>query len=402
MNLARPQQTEEAVRDWTALHLSILAAVLFLPIGLHLPYFPVWLAARGLSNGEIATVLAAPMVLRVVATPIIASIADKRGIAVVLAACALAMLVCYCGLGFAEGFAPIFVGAILVATAMGSMPSLADALTLAEIRRVEIEGLHRIAYGHIRVWTSIGVLAMMLLSGRIVGLFPGQRIIFALAGLALLSAIIGVFAACKLKKVEFPHALRTGLTADSARLRLALVGIGAAALVQSSHAEVYSFATLHWRQAGLSPDFIGAAWAIGVAAEGLLFFVTARIFRTAKNATAFLVVGAAGATLRWIAMSADPAPSYLITLQAAHGLSFGATYCGGVLLLGSLASPTHRARMQGWLAAASALSLAAATFACGRLTSLFGEKTYLAMAGLASVGLLLALVAAALEQRLLA
>ena len=212
--MARPQQIDEAVRDRTALHLSILSAILFLPLGLHLPYFPVWLAARGLSPGEIATVLAAPMVLRVVATPVIAATADKRGIAVMLAACAVVMFISYCALGFAEGFAPIFVGAIVVAIAMGSMPSLSDALTLAQIRRVEMEGFNRIAYGHIRVWTSIGVLAMMLLSGRIVGLFPGQRIIVALAGLTLLPAVAAIMAAAKLKHAEFPRGLRAGLTAD--------------------------------------------------------------------------------------------------------------------------------------------------------------------------------------------
>jgi MFS family permease len=56
--------------------------------------------------------------------------------------------------------------------------------------------------------------------------------------------------------------------------------------------------------------------------------------------------------------------------------------------------------MQGWLAAAGALSLAAATFASGRLTSLFGERVYLAMAALALAGALAALLAGWLKQRL--
>jgi MFS family permease len=57
-------------------------------------------------------------------------------------------------------------------------------------------------------------------------------------------------------------------------------------------------------------------------------------------------------------------------------------------------------RMQGWLAAASALSLALATFACGRLTRLFGDRTHLAMAGRTMAGLVLALFAAALKRRI--
>ncbi|MGO9674857.1 MAG: MFS transporter [Methylocella sp.] len=402
MSLVKSLEPDAAARDRTALNLSILAALLFLPNGLHLPYFPVWLSARGLSDAEIAAALATPLVLRVVATPIIAAFADRRGIGIALSCAATALLLGYCGLRFAQGFAPIFAGAIIVALAMGAMPALADALTLTEIRRAEVAGRPHIAYGHIRVWTSIGVLSMMLASGRIVAAFPGARIIVALAALSLFSVAVGFFAAARM---NMRHGLavggaRGGLTADAARLRLAIVGICAAALIQASHAEVYSFATIHWRAAGLSPDRISAAWAIGVASESVLFVVAARYFRTERNAIAFLLVGAAGAAVRWIAMSFDPGPDLVIALQTLHGLSFGATTCGSVLLLGSLASPTHRARMQGWLAAAGSLSLAGATFACGRLSGHFGERAYLAMAALAGAGALAALLAGWLKRRL--
>lgn len=310
------------------------------------------------------------------------------------------MLFGYGGLGFAQGFAPIFLGSLLVALAMGCMPSLSDALTLAETRRVEAAGLGRIIYGHIRVWTSVGVLTMMLLSGRIVALFPGERIIFALLLVTALAAAIAILAALKFKRVRLHRSLEGRLTADRARLRLALVGILAAALIQASHAEIYSFATLNWRRAGLTADFISAAWAIGVACEGLLFAVAARVFRTEENAAAFIILGGIGAALRWLMMSGDSGPGLLLALQAMHGLSFAATYCGSVLLLGGLAGPTHRARMQGWLAAASALSLALATLACGPLTSHYGAKAYLAMTGLALAGLGLAFLAAVLKRRL--
>ncbi len=99
-------------------------------------------------------------------------------------------------------------------------------------------------------------------------------------------------------------------------------------------------------------------------------------------------------------MSFDPGPDAVIALQTLHGLSFGATTFGSVLLLGALASPTHRAHMQGWLAAIGSLSLAVATFACGRLTDVFGARAYLAMAALAGAGALAAMLAGWLKQRL--
>jgi MFS transporter, PPP family, 3-phenylpropionic acid transporter len=399
-NAGYPRPPYSESRALMAFYLSIVALTLFLPIGLHLPYFPVWLAARGFSDSEIAVALGLPTLLRVAAAPVVTAIADKRGIAATLAACAAAAFAAYCFLAIVKGFLTIFAGAIFAMIALGLMVPLADALTLAGIRRVEVMGLGRVAYARIRVWTSIGVLGTMLASGWIVSLFPGERIIFALAGLTLLPALVTIFAATKLNHLHTRGTHKGGLTTDPTQLRLAFAFIGAAALIQSSHAEYYSFATLHWKAISLAPNFIGVAWAIGVASETVLFLLAARYFAAEKNAATFLVFGALGALFRWLAMSTDPGPSLLIVLQAIHGLSFGATYFGSVLLLGGIARETHRARMQGWLASASALSLALATFACGWLTSHFGEKAYLAMAALAVAGLMLALIAGAMKRRI--
>ncbi|ACK49918.1 major facilitator superfamily MFS_1 [Methylocella silvestris BL2] len=402
MSLADPRQRKaEASGDHEARDLSIFAGLLFLPLGLHLPYFPVWLAARGLTAEEIAAAIATPLIARVIATPLIAAFADKRGVGLAVTACALTVFATYCALRFGSGFALIFAGAVLVSVAMGSMPALADALTLSEIRRAETDGRPPIAYGHIRVWTSIGVLATMLASAAIVEALPGEQIIVALILLSLPSVGAALFAAIRMNRAHLYAGATAGrLTADSARLRLALLTIAAAALIQASHAEVYAFGTIQWRAAGLSPGAIGAAWAVGVGAEILIFLLAARHFRSERSAVPLLLLGAAGAALRWTAMSFAPGAEAVIALQTLHAFSFGATTCGSVLLLGALASPTHRARMQGWLAAAGALSLAAATYGSGWLTARFGDEAYLAMAALAVTGGAIALAAGWLKRGL--
>lgn len=379
-------------RDRTILSLSILSAVLFLPMGLHLPYFPVYLASRGLGPAEIGAMLATPLVLRIVVTPVVAAIADTRGIAATLSACALAMLAGYCGLGLAEGFPGIFVTGVLAATAMGMLPSLADALTLSQIRRPDLAGQRTVSYSRIKVWTPIGVLGVMLLSGPIVALFPGGQLVVALGLMALVPVLAALVAALTMRGAHLDAQPEREWFENEAQRRLGIVVIAAAALVQSSHAQVYTFGTLHWKAAGYSPDFVGVLWAIGVAAETIFFLVMARFPRFERHAPAFLVVGGIGAVLRWLAMSTDPRPEALVALQAMHGLSFAATYLGSVLVLGGLAGPSHRARMQGRLAAASALGLALATFVSGRVAGSFGETAYLLMALQASVGLCLALL----------
>ena len=62
-----------------AARVSLFYGAIFLLIGFHLPYFPVWLAWRGLSPGEIAIVLSAPLAVRIVITPVISFAADRAG-----------------------------------------------------------------------------------------------------------------------------------------------------------------------------------------------------------------------------------------------------------------------------------------------------------------------------------
>jgi PPP family 3-phenylpropionic acid transporter len=365
-----------------------------------LAYFPVWLAARGLTDFEIAATLATPLILRVLLMPIIGYVADRRGIAATLAFCACIMAGGYFGLGFAPGFPLVFLGAVLTITAQSSMPALADALAMAEIRRFEKVGLRRIQFGRIRVGASLATLVIMLASGLIVAVFPGTRIIFALSLLAIVPAIAAVAMARRMRKLRFDHNARSGLTQDRRALPFAVVVIFAGALVQASHAELYVFGTLQWKTIGLSPGIISLAWAIGVMSECLLFIFGGRHIRGIRPALMLLTLGAMGAVLRWLAMSLNPGAGIVLALQLTHALSFASTYMGAVLVLGWLAGPNHRARMQSWSSAAMALSMALATMACGRLTQLYGSGAYLAMAALAAAGLGLALIAIFLRRRL--
>jgi PPP family 3-phenylpropionic acid transporter len=384
-----PDRIEQA----TYWHLCGLSAALFLPYGLQLPYFPVWLAARGLTDFQIAATLATPLILRVLLMPIIAYVADRRGIAVTLAFCACTMAACYLCLDFVPGIWLIFLISVLAITAQGSMPALTDALALAEIRRFQKIGRRGIQFGRIRVGASFSVLSMMLLSGSIVAIFPGRKIIFALTLLALVPVIASVMIARRMRKVRFHHGAQSGLTEDPRALPLAILVIAAAALIQASHAEIYVFGTLQWTAAGFGRQTISFAWAIGVMSESVLLIFCGRYITGVRQALALLMLGGAGAIVRWVAMSFAPGAGIVLGLQLFHALSFAATYLGAVSVLGWLAGPNHRARMQGWLSAAMALSMALATMACGRLTHSFGAGAYLAMAGLAAAGLGLACAA---------
>ena len=79
MNKASARQGLDGWLSGFTMRVSLFYGAVFLLIGFHLPYFPVWLEWRGLSPGEIGIVLAAPLVVRVVSTPVISFAADRRG-----------------------------------------------------------------------------------------------------------------------------------------------------------------------------------------------------------------------------------------------------------------------------------------------------------------------------------
>ena len=384
----------------TALRLSLLWAAVFFPVGLHLPYFPVWLASRGLSDGAIAAALAVPPVLRVLVTPLVARAADLRGIAGVLAICAGTVLAGYCALAATSAVPFVFALAVLTIVAQGSMSPLADALTLSDIRRFERLGSRRIDYGRMRVCASASVLIMMLCSGPIVAAMSSEGIVRVLVAMAIAPVIVSIIIARRTHRLRPVTAGEGGkLIADPAQRVIAVTAIAAAALIQASHAEIYAFGTLQWRAAGFSPPVVGLAWALGVAAEFVLFLTAGRYVTTPRRAAACLALGGSVAALRWTAMAAGPPPVVTLFLQLLHGFSFAATYLGSVLLLGRLAGPNHRARIQGWLAATSSFGLAGSTLAAGYLTPLAGARAYLGMAALAAIGLMLALCVGRLVAR---
>src|SRR5690242_21615556 len=81
--------------------LSAFYAAIFLVAGIQLPFWPVWLASRGLTAREIGILLAAAIWVKVLATPAIGAVADKTGDRhLLMGALAATTLAAYTGLLF--------------------------------------------------------------------------------------------------------------------------------------------------------------------------------------------------------------------------------------------------------------------------------------------------------------
>jgi MFS transporter, PPP family, 3-phenylpropionic acid transporter len=372
MRFPRPQQFGFAWR------LAALYAGLFVMGGIQLPFFPVWLKAKGLEPRMIGLVLAVPMVVRVFAIPLATRTADRHDAlrAAIVVASWLAVAG-YTAVGLVEG-----VGAIFIVYAIASL-ALTPVMPLAETYALKGLAARGRAYGPVRLWGSVTFILGTFLAGFAVDVFPARHLIWLIAAASLLTAVL----ALALEPIVTLHpaasedAPRPHLLRDPAFMAV----LAAASLIQGSHALYYGFSALQWSAVGLDGTAVAGLWALGVIAEIVLFALQGRLPLFLSPLT-LLMIGAAGGALRWAAMVFDPPGALLLWLQLLHALSFGATHLGALGFVARHAAPGQGATAQGYLAIALGLVMAGATSLSGVLYGAFGGRAYAAMALAAIVG----------------
>jgi len=385
------------------LRLALLYGAIFLVFGVQQPFLPVWLGARGLPVNEIALILALPKVLQVLMVPPLSRLADRRGdVVTMLVASSIAMTVLFVALAAPAGPAiTLIVVSLLFLAESGSFPLLdvlAFGIFASGRAAPELTEGKPFDYGRIRKWGSLAFIAGNLAAGAFLTLTSLTAVTLMLAVASAAAAVV-LFYAWPLDRLLQPAKGRAGQAEGRAGSRFLPLVIAAAACIQASHALAMSFAPVHWAETGHSDAFIGAAWAIGVAVETLVFALFGRWIAGADQAAGMLIVGGLAAAARWMVMACDPSDVVLLIVQASHGLSFAATHAGTMLLIADMAHADRRATAQGWATAAIAGLTAALTAASGPLIVRFGQHAYVGMAGFALVGALLAVSVSSLRAR---
>jgi MFS transporter, PPP family, 3-phenylpropionic acid transporter len=359
--------------------LAAFYAAVFVVIGIQMPFFPVWLAAKGLTTRETALVLAAPFVVRMIAVPLTTRVVDRfsaiRG-ALILGS--LAAAGGFVAVGFAQGFAGILLCYAIGSLALSPLLPLLDAYAL---RGLPQRGR---AYGPVRVWGSAAFVAANLGAGWLLEIIAATYVVWLLVGALIVAGALSLALRPLGSDDVRPSARvasRGGVLFSPGFLLVAL----AASLIQASHALFYSFSVIDWTQQGLDATVIGALWATGVLAEIALFGLSAKLPSSIGPLT-LLGLGALGAVIRWTAMASHPAALALPFLQCLHGLSFGATFLGSVQIVARIASPRQFATAQGDVSTLAAGLMATATALSGLLYAAAGSRAYVGMALLAALG----------------
>ncbi|MFD2233498.1 MFS transporter [Phaeospirillum tilakii] len=362
--------------------LALYYVALFCVIGLQLPYWPLWLAARGLGPVEIAWLIAVPSLVRVFATPLVGVWVDRRGdrrrpMLLLAGAAALA------GLAFpaAFGFWPILVATVLLFVPLYGLMPVGDSLAMTLVAR------HRLDYGRVRLWGSLSFIAVASLLGGLLAWRPPTDLPWIQFGLLLM-----VVASC----LFLPDARVAGRESVAPAplgplLRSPLFGLflAVAALSQAAHAVYYAFGTLHWRAAGVDDATIGLLWSEGVVAEILLFAFSNRAVARFGPA-GLLLLGGLGGMVRWLTLGLTTDPLWLALVQGLHAATFGCTHLGAMHFLQRAVPPALAVRAQGiYAAVAVGLVPGLATIAVGPLYQHWGGAAFLAMAALSAGAALL-------------
>ncbi|HET7803981.1 MAG TPA: MFS transporter [Pseudolabrys sp.] len=359
--------------------LALFYAALFVLIGIQMPFFPVWLKAKDVDAAMIGIVLAVPIVARFLAVPIFMREADRRdAVRAALIVCGFAAAVGYALVGLSAGAFVILAAYALTSLATTPQMPLAETYALKEL------GARKRAYGPVRLWGSFAFIGGNFVAGFTADVIPARELIWLIVAASVLIALAALALPPMTPRVveaTAPVPPRQNLLRDTSFVAV----IAAASLIQASHAEYYGFSAVQWSAAGFDGTVIAALWALGVAAEIVLFALQSRL-PPFFEPTVLLLTGACGGVLRWIGMAFDPPALVLAALQLLHALSFGATHLGALMFLVRHAPPAQAATAQGYLAMATGVAMAGAMALSGVLYRDFGSTAYAAMALMAIAG----------------
>ncbi len=310
-----------------AARLSSFYFAYYAALGAFNPFWGLFLKARGQDVAAISVLMSLWYATRIVAPSSWSWLAARstRPILWLRAGCALTLA------SFAVFVVPMDFTALFIAMCVfcflynAVMPQF-EAITLSHLPGKSER------YGRIRVWGSIGFVAVVAGFGALFDHVP----VTALPWL-MLPLFAGLFAASCLNDYGRPP---TGPAAvdDSgfvARLKRpeVIAFFVVALLMQLSFGPYNTFYSIYLDEHGYSPSALGLFWSVGVVLEIAVFFLAARIF-TRWSATTVLVASLVAASLRWATTALWPDSAVLMACaQATHAISFAGFFAASMQFL---------------------------------------------------------------------
>ncbi|SDA41322.1 MFS transporter [Mesorhizobium qingshengii] len=371
------------------LRISLIFATLFVPLGTHLPYFPLWLQAKGFHAEQIAVILAAPMFLRVITTPLLTALADRASDrADVYVALVASALLLSAGYFLTPTYAMVLAVSLALTIVWTPHSPIADSLALSGVRRFGSN------YTSMRKWGSISYLFANVAGGFILSA-TGPGAVPVIIFVSLAATLAAGLLAPRLGRPRRASPLSATDIQQSAPKLLNpyflyfSIGVG---VITASHAFLYGFVSIYWKSIGIGDSVVGLLWAWGVVSEVCMFMMFTRFFGAFSVVTIMMMAGV-GAVVRWIAFPLvwplGLGVAGFFCVQTLHSVSVALVLIGLQKMIGETISEEQTGAAQGIAYFSNGFFMAVVTLASGPLYDRFGVDGFFAMIPVALIGLVL-------------
>jgi len=301
-------------------------------------YAPLFFAGQGMAVAQVSVLMSMIQVLRIIGPNVWGFVADHSERRVlVLRAAGVAALTAFSGFFFGHSFTQFLLAMIVLNLFTSAQAPICEALMLSEMKG------DLTYYGRIRLWGSIGFIVSVMLAAYALDYWGIMALPWVAGGLL----VCVLAAALHLKEVpRAAHKAAPPPLFSLLRKREVIAFFVSTALMVSAHTSLYTFYSLYLERNGYSKAVIGAMWSLGVAAEVILFYFQAPLFRRWGHKKMMYLALAIG-VLRFalIGIGAHMLP-LLVLAQLMHAATFALHHSSSVATLQRWFSGPLQARGQ--------------------------------------------------------
>lgn len=306
--------------------ISIQYFLYFGTLGVFLPYFNLYchhIGLSGLEIGLISGIRSAAFSLFPLLWGVVADrTGDRRPIYI---ACNIAGMFIWTLYFFTTDFQLMLIITFFYGLFYSPVISFLEAATMDSL------GDRKRSYGRIRAWGSVSFILAVIGIGKLTDSFSMHLILSCiLAGSLLQSAF----------SIGIPKTIVTKEGFKSERVqplftRSTVVFLLCGFLMLVSHGAYYGFFSIHLEAIGCSKTFIGAAWALAVAAEIIVMVNSGKLFRH-LSLEKVLLYSFLIATVRWFILFLSNSPAILFASQVLHAFTYGSFHMASILYMDRL------------------------------------------------------------------
>ena len=319
----------------------------FAYVGLVSPYASLFFLDRGFNVIEIAVLMSMLQITRIVGPFSWGWLSDylSNRVGIIRFCACLAALVFVC-IFFLNSYMAFFVWMFVLHTILSSLMPLGESATVHALFK---DNSFDKRYGRLRLWGSIGFIAMVLVTGE---LFQRKGIeLYPIVGMIVLSLLALITFLLHEPKMERRKMVKGELLVVLFNPDVRWFLLSGFFMI-FAHAALYVFYSLYLSNLGYNKFQIGLFWALGVFAEVIFFYFQSKVL-SRLDAEVVLQASFGVGVVRFALIALYPLTPVLIFAQILHAGTFAAHHSAATKLLQRWFTGPLQARGQALMATIS-------------------------------------------------